>query len=255
MKRYILRLDDASEFMDLEKWEKMEVLLDKYSIKPIFGIIPDNKDISLISKYKKIDDFWDLMHKWINKGWIPAMHGFEHRYVSRSGGINPVNMKSEFAGLPYEKQAEKIRNGWKILKIHDIAPNVFFAPSHTFDENTLLAIEKETSIRIISDTPAWDVYKRGVFCFVPLQSGLVRKLPFKTTTFCYHPNSMKEEDFISLETFLKRNVSSFGVLELFIRERKRTLLDNVVWWMYFTNRRLRLFLRKELVNTNRRGSI
>ena len=40
MRRYLLRLDDASNFMDVEKWLRMERLLDQYGIKPIFGIIP-----------------------------------------------------------------------------------------------------------------------------------------------------------------------------------------------------------------------
>jgi hypothetical protein len=40
MNNYILRLDDASDYMDLEKWTRVESLVDKYGIKPIFGIIP-----------------------------------------------------------------------------------------------------------------------------------------------------------------------------------------------------------------------
>lgn len=35
MSRYIMRLDDASEYMDVEKWQRMENLLDKYGIKPM----------------------------------------------------------------------------------------------------------------------------------------------------------------------------------------------------------------------------
>ena len=30
-----MRLDDASEYMDVEKWQRMENLLDKYGIKPM----------------------------------------------------------------------------------------------------------------------------------------------------------------------------------------------------------------------------
>ena len=49
---YLIRLDDASEYMDLEKWTRISNLLDKYGIKPIFGIIPNNRDDTLISKYR-----------------------------------------------------------------------------------------------------------------------------------------------------------------------------------------------------------
>lgn len=40
MGKYILRLDDAAERMDIVKWNRMEVLLDKYNIKPLVGVIP-----------------------------------------------------------------------------------------------------------------------------------------------------------------------------------------------------------------------
>lgn len=211
MSQYILRLDDASEYMDLQKWTRMEKLLDKYEIKPIFGIIPQNRDESLVSKYKLNVDFWKLVHRWIEKDWTPAMHGYEHRYVTDSGGTNPVNRRSEFAGLSYDQQAEKIRKGYEILLEHCIRPDIFFAPSHTFDEITLEALLEETPIRIISDTVAWDIYKKGDFWFIPQQSGSVRRLPFKTLTFCYHPNSMSENDYKNLEAFLKSERSSFLV--------------------------------------------
>ena len=38
MSQYILRLDDASDYMDVKKWQRMEELLDRYGIKPLVGI-------------------------------------------------------------------------------------------------------------------------------------------------------------------------------------------------------------------------
>ena len=35
MSKYIMRLDDAAEKMDVEKWNRIELLLDKYNIKTI----------------------------------------------------------------------------------------------------------------------------------------------------------------------------------------------------------------------------
>lgn len=236
MKSYIIRLDDASEYMDLAKWIRMEELLDKYRIKPIFGIIPKNGDESLISKYEQNTSFWNLMQSWIDKGWIPAMHGYEHRYVTEEGGINPVNKRSEFAGLPYKEQAAKIRKGYQILVEHGIMPDIFFAPSHTFDDNTLEAIRSETPIRIISDTIAWDVYKEDDFWFIPQQSGSVRKLPFKTITFCYHPNTMGDKAFEQLEKFLYDNRERFGAQIDYRKNRKYGLIDRILRWAYFIRR-------------------
>lgn len=235
MTEYIMRLDDASDYMDIEKWNRMECLLDKYNVKPIFGIIPDNHDEALISEYERNPDFWCLVHSWIDKGWTPALHGYEHRYVTDQGGINPINNRSEFAGLPYEEQADKIDKGWNTLLAHNIKPEVFFAPSHTFDRTTLEAIKEKTDIRVICDTIACDVYKEGDFWIIPQQSGRVRRIPLKTVTFCYHPNMMKDADYQKLESFLQdAQFSSYSSLKF--KNRSLSLIDKIIKKVYFIRR-------------------
>lgn len=245
MKQYLIRLDDASEYMDLEKWYKIERLLDEFSIRPIFGIIPKNEDPEMTDKYQRNTDFWNLVNKWIIKGWIPAMHGYEHKYVTEDGGINPVNKRSEFAGLSYKIQARKIREGYTGLKEHGIQPEIFFAPSHTFDLNTLKALYNETPIRIISDTIASDVYYRDQFYFIPQQSGRVRNLPFKTVTFCYHPNTMCDEDFVRLKKFLQKSYGK-AIIEIDKLMKKKKLLwyDKILQMIYF-NRRERMRMKRK----------
>lgn len=238
MSRYLLRLDDASEYMDVDQWKRMEDLLDRYLIKPIFGIIPDNQDEVMVGAYSRNQDFWSLAKAWIAKGWEPALHGCEHKYLTKEGGINPVHKRSEFAGLPYVKQAEKIERGWKILLEHGIRPRVFFAPSHTFDACTLEALCKRTEIRIISDTIATDIYKSGDFWFIPQQSGRVREIPFRTVTFCYHPNMMTDGAFVELETFLKKHRERFAALDdLTLGQRTLNAADKLMRAMYFARRR------------------
>ena len=230
--------------MDVSKWAKMERILDLYRIKPIFGIIPCNRDESLISTYTKNTDFWDLVHQWIKKGWTPAMHGYEHRYVTHSGGINPVNNQSEFACLPLEEQAIKIKAGYELMLMHSVYPEIFFAPSHTFDANTLKAIREETPIRVISDTIAIDIYKEKDFFFIPQQCGAFRKLPFRVITGCYHPNTMGEHDFLSLELFLKNNRDFFiSFEEIELKNRSFSLVDRFVRNLYFLRRQLRKSVR------------
>lgn len=238
MAKYIIRLDDASEYMDVERWERMKKLLDKYNVKPIFGIIPDNKDDSLTSVYEKDEQFWDKMRQWIRDGWTPAMHGHEHKYLTTDGGCNPVNARSEFAGLTYEAQCDKIEKAYEILKNQRIKPEIFFAPSHTFDKNTLKALKEKTLIRVISDTVANDVYKENDFWFIPQQSGVVRKLPFKVVTFCYHPNVMEDCLFTSLEEFLKENKENFsGYDKTLLKDRKYSTMDKLLKWLYFAKRK------------------
>lgn len=235
---YILRIDDASEYMDIKKWTRIEELLDKYNIKPIVGIIPDNKDKSLIEKYKKDQDFWKKAKKWKNKGWTIALHGCNHEYITNDGGINPVNRRSEFAGVSYEEQCRKIENGIKILEKYEMYPEIFFAPSHTFDLNTIKALREKSNIRIISDTIANDVYYKDDMYFIPQQSGKVRTLPFKIVTFCYHPNIMEEKDFNILKDFLnKHNKKFITVKEIKLKKRKLNIIDNMLRKLYFINKK------------------
>lgn len=232
-----MRLDDASEYMDIDRWKHIQELLDYYEIKPIVGIIPDNQDEQLVGIYDKDHLFWEKTNRWIKNGWIPAQHGCEHRYVTSQGGINPVNKKSEFAGLPYEIQAEKIERGWRILKAHGVKPEIFFAPSHTFDENTLRAIRDKTDIRVISDTIAYDVYEKDDFWFIPQQSGKVRSLPFKLVTFCYHPNTMEAKDYDILEAFIKNKGKQFVTFDFsLLKKRKFGIKDWILKKLYFMRR-------------------
>lgn len=234
---YLIRLDDASEYMDFDKWARMEAILDKYGIKPIFGIIPANEDESLL-KYGKVDGFWDLMQTWIEKDWTPALHGYTHVFETEDGGINPINKKSEFAGVPYEKQAEKIKKGYTMLKEHGVDPGIFFAPAHTFDRNTVKALVAETNVRIISDTVADDVYYEDGIYYIPQQSGSCRKLPFKIVTFCYHPNTLTDEGFINLEHFLEKHAHNFvKASDVVLKKRKLGLLDRLYRKWYFMRRK------------------
>ncbi|MCD8014689.1 MAG: DUF2334 domain-containing protein [Lachnospiraceae bacterium] len=238
---YILRLDDMSEYRDIEKWNRMESLLNKYDIKPIFGIIPDNRDPSLI-QFQKDDDFWGRVSKWNDEGWTPALHGYQHVFSTRVGGVNPVNDYSEFAGLSLEEQEEKIRNAYMIMIHHGIDPKIFFAPAHTYDQNTLQALKKETKIRVISDTVANNLYYEDEFYYIPQQAGHVRSLPLKVVTFCYHPNIMSDKDFSELEEFIKKN--KFGSFdELLLRKRNKRLFDRLLGTAYFTMRKVRRKIR------------
>lgn len=236
---YIIRLDDASEYENKKNWLKIEKILDKYNIKPIVGIIPQNKDTTMKEVYEKDSSFWKKVKVWQDKGWIISMHGFEHLYITTNGGINPVQKRSEFAGLSKEQQCKKIKDGYNILRSKGIKPTVFFAPSHTFDQNTICALKDETPIRIISDTIANDIYFANDIYYIPVQSGKVRNLPFKTCTFCYHPNEMNETDFNLLEQFIKSNRKKFENLDLNkLKKRSKNLYDILLDKIYFLRRKL-----------------
>lgn len=230
---YLLRLDDAAEYLNIDNWAKMEKLLDKYSIKPIVGLIPCVKDEEL-KTYDFYPAIWEKARAWQKKGWTIALHGYSHVFETKEGGINPVNFKSEFAGLSLDTQKQKIKNGYSLLERKGVYPNVFFAPAHTFDKDTIRAVKDETPIRIISDTVAYDTYYLDEMYFIPQQSGKARKLPFKTVTFCYHPNIMSEVDFQELESFLAKYQSNFcECSKAVLKKRKKNFMDIILSKMYF----------------------
>ena len=240
-KRYLIRLDDACPTMNHAKWFKMEKLLDEYGIKPMVGIIPHNEDPK-----QEIDDedpnFWDSVHNWEMKGWTIALHGYNHVYSSKEGGLNPLWNKSEFAGHSKEIQKEKIRNGVSIMRNHGINPLFFFAPSHTFDETTLDALREESDIRIISDTIALRPYKYKDFVFIPQLSGRCREMIVKGVyTFCFHPNTMTESAFERTEDFLKvhkEEFVSFDKLNIDCLNNK-SLIDRILSSSYFFIRKIK----------------
>ena len=233
---YYIRLDDACEKRNIEKWDRIEVLFDKYGIKPLIGVIPHCED-PMMDEYETDIDFWDRVHTWIEKGWVMALHGYSHKYTTTEGGLNPVNKLSEFAGVPLEIQKEKIKKGVEVFRAHDMEPQVFFSPAHTFDMNTLEALRSESSIQIISDTVADKPYCKWGFTFIPQQSGQVRRLPFNTITFCYHPNEMNDNDFDVLEKFLSSYKDSFKPFPTEPVHRKYSIIDKMLSFMYFVRRR------------------
>lgn len=235
MTNYIMRLDDACEKRNMDNWNRMETLLDQYKIKPLVGIIPHCED-PMMNRYAVDEQFWSRVNEWIDKGWEIALHGYNHVYSTSIGGLNPVNRRSEFAGEPIEVQKRKIREGISIMKKHGVVPKVFFAPSHTFDKNTIEALKSEGNIFIISDTIANRPYTKYGVTFVPQQSGRVRKLPFDIVTFCYHPNTMNDNDFEVLEKFLKDIYPDFISFPNTTTKRKESIFDRLLGWLYFVRR-------------------
>lgn len=236
--KFLVRMDDACATMHHEKWDRFEALFDVYKIIPMVGIVPNNKDIDLMQAPAD-DDFYARAIKWQKKGWTIALHGYEHVYNTNNKGINPVWNRSEFSGLSLSIQEEKIEKGFTILKKKNLEVNYFFAPSHNFDKNTLKAIYNKTTIRKISDTIATVPYKKMDFAFFPVQFGKFRKIKFAGYwTFCLHPNTMKEIDFVHAEQFIRQHYKKFiSFDEVNVSSLKdKAIIDRILSWGYFLRR-------------------
>lgn len=237
--RFLIRLDDACPYMDRGKWQRMEDILDKYGVKPLVGIIPANADPQTMIEPED-SQFWDKVHLWEMKGWNIALHGYNHVCSTESGGLNPVHKRSEYAGLSYEEQCQKIRNGYTLLKDKGFDVKWFFAPSHTFDANTLKAIKECTPIRYISDMIATKPYLFKGFTFVPCQMGVLREMTISGYwCACYHPNIMKDEEFVTLESFLDNHKEDFISFEELPESDSKSVKDKLLSLAYYTLRRIK----------------
>ena len=241
--QYLIRLDDACPTMDHAKWQRIEGILDKYGVRPMAGVIPHNEDPKQFIESAD-ENFWKKVKVWETKGWAIALHGYNHCYSSDGGlkGLNPMWSRSEFAGLPIEEQRAKIRKGVAIMRENGINPQYFFAPSHTFDENTLNALLEECDIRIISDTIATKPYRYKDFIIIPQFGGQCREMKLSGVfTFCLHPSTMNDEAIEKTDIFLKTHkgvFTSFEKLNL-SNVTTKSLFDRLLSWGYFTIRKMR----------------
>tara|TARA_B100001059_G_scaffold81784_1_gene79835 strand:- start:8523 stop:9302 length:780 start_codon:yes stop_codon:yes gene_type:complete len=241
---YIIRLDDASHFSNLSKWNMIENILDKNNILPTVAIIPDNEDIAL--KYSEFNSkFWDKVKNWENKGWTIAMHGNKHLFhkINRRKLIFPFYNRSEFGGLNINDQRQKIRSSINLFLKNNISPNVWIAPAHSFDRITMEAIKHETDIRIISDGVSFSPYYFKDFYFIPQQLWQVKKRYFGLWTICLHPDTMTNDeinDFDSAISSLSSSNKFIDINALKLTKRPRSLIDHLFalffWTKYETKR-------------------
>lgn len=242
-RNYLIRLDDACPTMDDVKWKRIEEILYKHDIKPMVGAIPHNEDPTQKVSVEDVR-FWEKIKVWQKNGWSIALHGYNHCYSSDGGrkGLNPIWARSEFAGLPLEEQREKIRKGVAIMREQGINPKYFFAPSHTFDENTLTALREESDIRVISDTIATRPYRYKDFVFIPQFSGQCREMKMNGLfTFCLHPNTMSDAAFELTDGFLQEHWEKFISFSDVDVERvgKKSCFDRMLSCGYFTMRKIK----------------
>lgn len=196
----IIRLDDITPDMDWKKFHKVETILDRYSVRPLIGIVPDNQDEKLHFEDRNVD-FIEKIREWKEKGWAFAQHGTYHVYETENSGILGINPFSEFAGLSYEKQVEKLSNGRLMLEDMGVDTDIFMAPGHTYDRNTLKAL-KDTGFTAITDGLYKIPYMEKGLLFVPCRMSANFKVK-GFDTICLHTNLMTDQDCRQLEEFCK----------------------------------------------------
>lgn len=198
----MIRLDDITPDMNWERFCRAKEIFDKYKICPLIGVVPDNKDKTLHKEESK-EEFWGIIRTLQSEGWAVAQHGTFHCYETKDSGILGINPFSEFAGLAYEVQRQKLQTGKQILEENGIRTDIFMAPGHTYDKNTLKTL-KECGFSVITDGLSFKPYlEEGILCIPCRLRGFKR--PDGIDTVCLHTNLMNDQDMVELETFCKTN--------------------------------------------------
>jgi len=226
--QFAFRLDDVCPTMNWKMFNKLQLLFDKYDIKPIIGIIPDNKDKKLM-----VDDvngeFWSVVKKLHERGWIIAQHGYQHLYVTKESGLIGLNNYSEFAGLSHEEQCKKIIRGKTILEEKFKTKILWWmAPAHSFDRITC-KILRDLGFKYITDGIALFPYIKYGLNWVPQQIWKPQEKLFGFWTICIHPNNISDSYINNLEQFILRHSSQCLKIDFTPRACFLNIAYNILW--------------------------
>ncbi len=134
----IFRMDDPQPYWQSDKLKRAIDLFLEEKVPVTLGIIPKVMNKSTILEHSPFISYTkDLVY--LHGDLIEiAQHGLTHLALSKVRGA------SEFAGLPFHKQLEMIKEGKNILESIDpeIKLRSFIPPFDTFDNNTIEAVRE-----------------------------------------------------------------------------------------------------------------
>ena len=190
-----IRMDDITPDMDWAKFLRFKELCDLYQVKPLIGVVPQNQD-SMLSIDEPRKDFWEYILQLEKEGWIIAQHGCTHIYSTNKKGCFPLNAISEYAGISYEEQLASLQKGKKLLEEHKVYTDIFMAPAHSYDMNTLKALKACGFTKLtdgFGDSPY--IWKELIFYPISFKQSTSLKKNKGYTTFVVHANTMNDKDF------------------------------------------------------------
>ncbi len=206
---YLFRMDDITPGMDWHRFWALMQLFQRHQIKPLLGVVPDNRDPNL-ERSTHHPRFWEILRGLIKSDAVDvAQHGYQHILVHRPHAalLGPsVGIRkelSEFAGDPFYDQDFRIREGRRILEHHGISTSYWMAPNHSYDKTTLRAL-LHNGFTAVSDGIALYPFSIAGLIFVPQTSWRARWMPLGVHTICIHTNEITPNQVKELRVFLRR---------------------------------------------------
>ena len=214
-----VRMDDITPDMNWDNFSFFRDLFDKAGITPLLGIVPKNSDKNLQIEPER-EDFYEIMKGLKQEGYVLAMHGYQHLYTTKKGGCFPLNHFSEFAGVPYEQQKRMLADGKRILSENGIETDIFMAPAHSYDNNTLKAL-KEVGFTKLTDGFGTTPYLWKEMVFYPISFRLAGSLKKQKgyTTLVIHANTINDSDRQRYTTLFAQNRETFISYEEYLRAK------------------------------------
>jgi predicted deacetylase len=224
----LIRIDDVAENMKWGFMNRCESLFEKYNIKPLLGVIPKNKDKEFLS-YPVNPNFWNKIREWQSKSWEISMHGFTHVYDQETNKKDFFGYggRSEFFGHDYRTQLSRITKGLEKFKEEKINIRSFFAPNHTYDENTFAAL-KESGIKNVMDGYGLIPYTRNDLNFFPQLFYKEIFLPFGIQSTQIHLNYWRENDYVNFENFIKKNYKKIISFEQCLKKINNNIFSKLI---------------------------
>ena len=242
-----IRLDDITPDMDWDRFLAFKAILDGCGIKPLIGVVPDNRDENL-HRAKGAGGFWGYIKELQENGWCVALHGYNHIYTTKKGGLFPLNRFSEFAGVPFDRQKEMLSKAAEIFEKNGIRTDIFMAPAHSYDRNTLKAL-KELGYCKMTDGFGSSPYRWQGMTFYPISFLLSRSLKKKTgvTTMVVHTNEIDDVGMERMRRLLseqQNNLISYSDF-LAMASRKKGACGHLWEHMLATTKRELVKLKQE----------
>ena len=213
----LVRIDDVTENMNWEIMNKCESLFNKYNIKPILGVVPNNQDPAFLS-FPKEENFWDKITNWQKNGWEISMHGYSHVYENETFKKDyfSIGGKSEFFGKSLEEQTSKINKGLNIFNKKKVKIRSFFAPNHTYDKNTFLAL-KNCGVNQVIDGYGIMPYFEMDIKFIPQLFYKLITLPIGVQCTQIHLNDWNDNNFNEFQNFIEKNKNSIVTYDFVLK--------------------------------------
>ncbi len=243
--QYLLRFDDLCPTMDKQRWDRFAHLMQRFSLRPILAVVPDNLDPELVVAPPN-PGFWEEMRQWQQAGAAIGLHGYQHLCRANGGGLVPLHRQTEFAGARPGDQRTWIATGMATLRSHGLEPSIWVAPRHGFDASTLAAL-RQAGVQTISDGLAIQPFQSRGFLWIPQQLWEPQQRDRGLWTICLHANSASDATYAALERFLTLHAHQFTSIDRVLAEwpiRERSWQDRVTHMAMLARRRFRQWKRK-----------